>query len=836
MIDQELVNQIKARRGQASASQTGGIDMNLVNSIKARRNQPVPVEQPKQTGLRAMMAGIETGQSDKVGEIKEADATKQRLNSLIASRQLETQGVPQQGFLDRIKSGIGENIKERERLSADLRGDVMDTGKAVVSGIGDSFSKGGDRLSQSFTEASDKGLSGIFSDAGRDVAISAVMTPLKALVSAGEDLFLGAGKAVLSQDQEDAFAAKFQEITGQPMIADNLEKLDTWYQGLDQQSKNDVGDLGTIMEFVGVGRGSKAISSGLETGVEKGLDVISNVDLPGVNLPKVDMPSLPKKAPVKPEGTSVDIATSMDETSIQKLISSDKDILTRGEKISAIELDTEAGSSILTASREADLHPDNPTAIDTAVDLAFEQIDRYKAKLKETGGNIGGIKDDLLTKQMKGDSVPLSEAASELEVALGKKGVTKVDGEWVTSKTSPIEARDLKEIDDLMAGIEEIQATGSLKDVVNLIEKIDNSGIKFGETSKISQTLDGLLKKTRSKLKAIRDSNLTPDEVAEFAKYAEMRTFLDNFKDKESAVRLLLKRANTQFKGDTKKASQAIAKEIGGNRIDRIGEVLASILEGGASKSDKSRLGQLMGSETDIILGLVNPKGLVSKVAGGAIRKKLAKDRLAEIEKFIGISATKSDISQKPQTKVKPRAAKPETKSNQKLNQQSSKDIIPKDSTKAKPSAKVGGMKNLETEAKKFKTADEFVENANTTNPTGGLFVDYTPNARTKIPLGDNIQTLDMSIGGNPDDVITIYRGTTGGKINNGDFITTNDQLAKDYAGAGKVVELKVRKGDIIDMVDESGGEEYIYRVGADKEPRHTKDQLTDIWNKANKK
>jgi len=145
-------------------------------------------------------------------------------------------------------------------------------------------------------------------------------------------------------------------------------------------------------------------------------------------------------------------------------------------------------------------------------------------------------------------------------------------------------------------------------------------------------------------------------------------------------------------------------------------------------------------------------------------------------------------------------------------------------------------VNKLETEAKKFKTADEFVENANTTNPTGGLFVDYTPNARTKIPLGDNIQTLDMSIGGNPDDVITIYRGTTGGKINNGDFITTNDQLAKDYAGAGKVVELKVRKGDIIDMVDESGGEEYIYRVGADKEPRHTKDQLTDIWNKANKK
>jgi len=128
---------------------------------------------------------------------------------------------------------------------------------------------------------------------------------------------------------------------------------------------------------------------------------------------------------------------------------------------------------------------------------------------------------------------------------------------------------------------------------------------------------------------------------------------------------------------------------------------------------------------------------------------------------------------------------------------------------------------------------EEWISRANTTNPTGSLFVEYTPQERVKIPLGDNIQTLDKSIGGKPDDVITVYRGTPGNKINPGDFVSTNKQLAKDYAGTDNVVELKVRKGDVIDVVDEHGGEEFIYRPGADKEKVFTPSQLSSLYDEA---
>jgi len=155
-----------------------------------------------------------------------------------------------------------------------------------------------------------------------------------------------------------------------------------------------------------------------------------------------------------------------------------------------------------------------------------------------------------------------------------------------------------------------------------------------------------------------------------------------------------------------------------------------------------------------------------------------------------------------------------------------------------KPSetAKIEPTEALVEEARKYKSAEEFVDKANTIDPSeSGVFQDYTPELRSKIPLGDNIQTLDKTIGGNPNDLITVYRGGSE-KINNGDFITTNRQLAQDYAGTESVTELKVRKGDIIDVVDEPGGEEYIYRENADKEQKYTKSQLEDIWKQAQQK
>ena len=99
-------------------------------------------------------------------------------------------------------------------------------------------------------------------------------------------------------------------------------------------------------------------------------------------------------------------------------------------------------------------------------------------------------------------------------------------------------------------------------------------------------------------------------------------------------------------------------------------------------------------------------------------------------------------------------------------------------------------------------------------NPTGGVFTGYTPEQRATAKLGENITTLSETMGKNPDDTITIYRGAPKNQkdIVPGDFVTTNRQLAKDYAGDGVVLEKRVRIGDILDDKTEPLGEEYIYK------------------------
>lgn len=99
-----------------------------------------------------------------------------------------------------------------------------------------------------------------------------------------------------------------------------------------------------------------------------------------------------------------------------------------------------------------------------------------------------------------------------------------------------------------------------------------------------------------------------------------------------------------------------------------------------------------------------------------------------------------------------------------------------------------------------------------------GVFADYASGReyRASAPLADNMTTLAETEDHDPADPVTLYRGVAEGDPNDGiqpgDFVTTNRQLAHDYAGTGQVVETQATYGDVLDDRTEPGGEEYIYR------------------------
>lgn len=107
------------------------------------------------------------------------------------------------------------------------------------------------------------------------------------------------------------------------------------------------------------------------------------------------------------------------------------------------------------------------------------------------------------------------------------------------------------------------------------------------------------------------------------------------------------------------------------------------------------------------------------------------------------------------------------------------------------------------------------VNRLNSLNPTGTVNTEYDPSFRATALLGDDITTYDRTANISPDQEITIYRGVPAdveGSINAGDYVTTNRQLAQDYAGSGRVIEQRVPASSLLDSVSEPLGEEYIYR------------------------
>jgi hypothetical protein len=128
----------------------------------------------------------------------------------------------------------------------------------------------------------------------------------------------------------------------------------------------------------------------------------------------------------------------------------------------------------------------------------------------------------------------------------------------------------------------------------------------------------------------------------------------------------------------------------------------------------------------------------------------------------------------------------------------------------------------------------------NTLNPTGSVFSDYTAAEIDKLPLGDNIVTYDKTAELKPDEKVIVYRGVPNevGEIKSGDFVTTNKQLAQDYAGDGKVISKEVRADEILDDKTEPLGEEYILREQPLKETTKaetptTNDALKDVESTA---
>jgi hypothetical protein len=100
-----------------------------------------------------------------------------------------------------------------------------------------------------------------------------------------------------------------------------------------------------------------------------------------------------------------------------------------------------------------------------------------------------------------------------------------------------------------------------------------------------------------------------------------------------------------------------------------------------------------------------------------------------------------------------------------------------------------------------------------TTAQAEGLFVDYYPERRAAdVVRSNDFHPITLEAGFDPEELVIIYRGAPANQksLNNGDWVTTSEQLAKDYAGGGKIIKDKV-KAKYLYAPKGEGIEELIY-------------------------
>jgi len=100
-----------------------------------------------------------------------------------------------------------------------------------------------------------------------------------------------------------------------------------------------------------------------------------------------------------------------------------------------------------------------------------------------------------------------------------------------------------------------------------------------------------------------------------------------------------------------------------------------------------------------------------------------------------------------------------------------------------------------------------------TTAQAEGLFVDYYPERRAAdVVRSKDFHPITIEAGLDPEELVTVYRGAPAHQksLNNGDWVTTSEQLAKDYAGGGKIIKDKI-KAKYLYAPKGEGIEELIY-------------------------
>ncbi len=447
---------------------------------------------------------------------------------------------PRASTLDGFKNSISETFSDIKQTGQDIKTTIIDTKNALKE------------TKQSKQDGKQGGLRSVLQGAG---ILAGGLSNVVANITEG------GVKSALTQKQEESVKGTMGKVVDPVVESDIVKNIVDRYSKLDEKSKRDIDavmGIGSLVTDLVGGFGAK-------TATKKGLDVAEDavtgaynrakkfipegttyksVDDFAQNAEKVLKDELP---PLAPDATPSEILARAEAeapivTFKEKLIDLTPDI----KKV--IQGKPEKMAEYLDVVNARNLDINAPSAFEYGGDKARKAVEQMETLIKDTGSDIGSFRKKVGTYRAAPEQVVNIESTftnelSRLNLEL-KNGVVQ----QIAGKPRKVAGKgDINTLNQLYGQIKVLKQDPNLTNLID-VRNLFTQNIDFGKrVGDVSDSLDGLSKSVRARLKETGATIVGKSEAQKLADYSDfmealgdIRKYTDRNAGGEYLLRVLL--------------------------------------------------------------------------------------------------------------------------------------------------------------------------------------------------------------------------------------------------------------------------------------------------------
>lgn len=452
-------------------------------------------------------------------------------------------------------------------------------------------------------------------------------------------VFKGGANFFLSDKTEKKITAGLGDVAQKALEIPEVQSMVTKYEALSPKQKRTVdaggGIVALISEFLGGGIANKGVTASKRAvgSIDNAIGQASKEWDSFMASKTSDVTTTPGKPAV-----SIEDALKSPEYGITKEIAGIKNIgdqskfLTVPEKRKLLDIDPDKGNEYIDTLIKSEDSFDNMTPFEKAVIDVEDVVNKYDSFVSDKGSEIGAIKQKLASQKV--NKADIDNIISDVIKNLKAKGVSLKNGKFEITRgsNSPFSAQDIKALNsEITDTLKNINKSSSMEQLLLGMERLDNK-INFNTVESLTNSLQGVSKNVRAKLKSLRDKALSPEESKVFEDFSGAKAFIDDFKkgNSENKIMALLNTVGTKRDIKIKRIADEI-KRITGEDITDYAYLARILSESAGSQSrNRSLLNQYIGEVASF-----SPAGVGMRAIEGIANKIINVDKLDEVRKAI---------------------------------------------------------------------------------------------------------------------------------------------------------------------------------------------------------